>query len=156
MSDLTAAERIAAEAIEAGMAARLNEFAIAKGLINPGDSLPAELSRDDAADRAADAVAALSAAGWLVEPVQRDPGTSTAAMAARVREALTRTDLTQAQLAAKAGMSPGSMSKALNAWRRFSTLELALIAIAVDVNVSWLIWGDYIPPVSPAAPEAIR
>lgn len=68
----------------------------------------------------------------------------------RVRELLAREGLTQAAFSERIGMDPTKLSKSLNGMRRFSSLDLALIAEGFDVGVDWLLTGTE-PEIATAA-----
>lgn len=62
-------------------------------------------------------------------------------LSARVRQAIRTTGLTQADFAAKVRLTADKLSKSLSGSRRFTTLELALIAETADTTVDWLLTG---------------
>lgn len=79
----------------------------------------------------------------------------------RVRELLAASGLTQRAFAEKVGIEPTKLSKSLNGARRFSSLDLALLAEAGGVTVDWLLTGSDTPVamaarVSAAASSADR
>jgi Zn-dependent peptidase ImmA (M78 family) len=59
----------------------------------------------------------------------------------RVREVIDRSGMTQRAFAAGAEMDPDKLNKSLAGSRRFTSLELALIADASGVTVDWLLTG---------------
>ncbi|MFE1230457.1 ImmA/IrrE family metallo-endopeptidase [Streptomyces sp. NPDC058745] len=63
------------------------------------------------------------------------------ALIERVREVIGRAGPTQAAQAERLGMSPDKLSKSLSGVRRFTSLELALLAEAAGTTVDWLISG---------------
>lgn len=63
------------------------------------------------------------------------------AIADRVREVIARAGLTHASFASSVDMDPTKLSKSLAGSRRFTSLELALIADFADVTVDWLLTG---------------
>jgi hypothetical protein len=69
----------------------------------------------------------------------------------RVRTVISATGLSHAAFAARAGITPDKLSKSLNGVRRFSSLDLALIAEAGEVSVDWLLTGRQPAPVGLAA-----
>lgn len=69
----------------------------------------------------------------------------------RVRSVITRVSPSQAAFSELVGISADKLSKSLNAVRRFTSLELALIADAGDVSVDWLLTGRTREPAGPAA-----
>ena len=77
----------------------------------------------------------------------------------RVRAVIHAASLSQAAFADHVGLSPDKLSKSLSGTRRFTSLELALIAEAGRVTVDWLLMGkEPLQPVlaartsTPAAP----
>lgn len=68
----------------------------------------------------------------------------------RVRQLIQEQGLSQAAFAAAIGMDATKLSKSLNGTRRFSSLDLALIADHCDVSVDYLVTGD-MPEVALAA-----
>lgn len=60
----------------------------------------------------------------------------------RVRGLLAASGLTQRAFAENVGIEPTKLSKSLNGARRFSSLDLALIAEAGAVTVDWLLTGS--------------
>ncbi|MEU8074481.1 XRE family transcriptional regulator [Catellatospora citrea] len=78
----------------------------------------------------------------------------------RVRSVITRVSSSQAAFSELVGISADKLSKSLNAVRRFTSLELALIADAGDVSVDWLLTGrtrePALPAVEPSAGDEIR
>jgi Zn-dependent peptidase ImmA (M78 family) len=69
----------------------------------------------------------------------------------RVREVIRAAGLSQAAFAARAGITPDKLSKSLGGVRRFSSLDLALIAEAAEVSVDWLLTGRRHAPAGVAA-----
>ncbi|GIG06117.1 XRE family transcriptional regulator [Catellatospora coxensis] len=69
----------------------------------------------------------------------------------RVRSVITRVSPSQAAFSELVGISADKLSKSLNAVRRFTSLELALIADAGDVSVDWLLTGRTREPALPGA-----
>ncbi|MEV0460590.1 helix-turn-helix domain-containing protein [Catellatospora methionotrophica] len=69
----------------------------------------------------------------------------------RVRSVITRVSSSQAAFSELVGISADKLSKSLNAVRRFTSLELALIADAGDVSVDWLLTGRTREPAPPTA-----
>ncbi|MEU8570670.1 XRE family transcriptional regulator [Streptomyces pathocidini] len=69
-------------------------------------------------------------------------------MADRVRAVISRAAPSQAAFAEGIGMTRDKLSKSLGGARRFTSLELALIAEAGDVTVDWLLNGP--TPAHPA------
>ncbi|GAA2381573.1 hypothetical protein Cme02nite_52260 [Catellatospora methionotrophica] len=69
----------------------------------------------------------------------------------RVRSVITRVSSSQAAFSELVGISADKLSKSLNAVRRFTSLELALIADAGDVSVDWLLTGRTREPALPTA-----
>lgn len=59
--------------------------------------------------------------------------------AARVRQLIAESGLTQAEFAIKAGLDAPKLSKSLSGVRRFTSLDLARIADLCDVSVDWLL-----------------
>ena len=94
--------------------------------------------------------------------VAADPNT----LAARVRQAIVASGMSQQALAERIGMDPTALSKVLTGKRRLSSLELALIADATAVRVDELLDpGRHAGPhvaartqrdKSPAVDEALR
>ncbi|GAB4053804.1 hypothetical protein GCM10028775_41080 [Catellatospora paridis] len=78
----------------------------------------------------------------------------------RVRSVITRVSSSQAAFSELVGISADKLSKSLNAVRRFTSLELALIADAGDVSVDWLLTGrtrePALPAVEPSTGDEIR
>ncbi|WP_196279462.1 helix-turn-helix domain-containing protein [Catellatospora vulcania] len=78
----------------------------------------------------------------------------------RVRSVITRVSSSQAAFSELVGISADKLSKSLNAVRRFTSLELALIADAGDVSVDWLLTGrtrePALPAVEPSSGDEIR
>ncbi|MFC5908561.1 helix-turn-helix domain-containing protein [Streptacidiphilus monticola] len=72
-------------------------------------------------------------------------------VAGRVREVVRASGGSQAQFARRVEMSPDKLSKSLGGVRRFSSLELALIAEVGGVSVDWLLTGRQAAAVSFAA-----
>lgn len=72
----------------------------------------------------------------------------------RVREVIRTAGLSQAAFAARAGITPDKLSKSLGGVRRFSSLDLALIAEAAQVSVDWLLTGRRHAPAGVAARAA--
>ncbi|MEV6261931.1 ImmA/IrrE family metallo-endopeptidase [Streptomyces sp. NPDC051784] len=64
-----------------------------------------------------------------------------AALIERVREVIGRAGQTQTAQAERLGMTPDKLSKSLSGVRRFTSLELALLADAASTTVDWLISG---------------
>ncbi|MGP3979584.1 ImmA/IrrE family metallo-endopeptidase [Streptomyces sp. KR80] len=69
-------------------------------------------------------------------------------LADRVRAVISRVAASQAAFAKDIGMTGDKLSKSLGGARRFTSLELALIAEAGDVTVDWLLTGR--APAQPA------
>ncbi|WP_081937868.1 helix-turn-helix domain-containing protein [Streptosporangium roseum] len=67
--------------------------------------------------------------------------------AARVRQLITDSGLTQAVFASKVGLDESKMSKSLSGVRRFTSLDLARIADLCGATVDWLLGSD---PITPA------
>ncbi|WP_433348761.1 helix-turn-helix domain-containing protein [Microtetraspora malaysiensis] len=67
--------------------------------------------------------------------------------AARVRQLIAESGLTQAEFAGRAGLDASKMSKSLSGVRRFTSLDLARIADLCGVTVDWLLGAD---PISPS------
>jgi Zn-dependent peptidase ImmA (M78 family)/transcriptional regulator with XRE-family HTH domain len=59
----------------------------------------------------------------------------------RVREVMDAASMTQAAFAERIGLTPDKLSKSLKGVRRFSSLDLALIAEAGGRTVDWLLTG---------------
>ncbi|WP_125776561.1 XRE family transcriptional regulator [Antribacter gilvus] len=74
----------------------------------------------------------------------------------RVREAIAETGLTHAEFAARVRMTADKLSKSLNGSRRFTTLELALIADASGTTVDWLINGTVVEQPAMAARTVLK
>jgi Zn-dependent peptidase ImmA (M78 family)/transcriptional regulator with XRE-family HTH domain len=78
----------------------------------------------------------------------------------RVRSVITLVSPSQAAFSELVGISADKLSKSLNAVRRFTSLELALIADAGDVSVDWLLTGrtrePALPGAEPSAGDEIR
>ncbi|MFC7242301.1 ImmA/IrrE family metallo-endopeptidase [Catellatospora aurea] len=78
----------------------------------------------------------------------------------RVRSVITRVSPSQAAFSELVGIGADKLSKSLNAVRRFTSLELALIADAGDVSVDWLLTGrtrePALPGAEPSAGDEIR
>lgn len=72
----------------------------------------------------------------------------------RVRELIQDSGVTQATFAQQLGMDPTKLSKSLNASRRFSSLDLALIADRCHVSVDFLVTGE-MPDVARAARASV-
>ena len=72
-----------------------------------------------------------------------------AQVGSRIRAAMPR-GMTQRQLADRAGMTPDAISRALNAQRGLSPIEVAAIATVLGADTHWLITGE--PPVTPQPP----
>lgn len=66
-------------------------------------------------------------------------------IAERVRSLIEQRDQTQSAFAAEIGLDPTKLSKSLSGVRRFSSLDLALIAETCGVTVDWLLTGDDVP-----------
>lgn len=75
-------------------------------------------------------------------------------IADRVRELIGDRGLTQAAFAAEIGLDATKLSKSLSGVRRFSSLDLALIAEASGVSVDWLVTGDEQPLAAAARASA--
>ncbi len=73
----------------------------------------------------------------------------------RVREAIASTSLTQDAFAAAIGTTPDKLSKSLNGKRKFTTLELALVAEATGRTVDWLLNGTPVERPAMAARATI-
>jgi hypothetical protein len=69
----------------------------------------------------------------------------------RVRAVIARTSRTQVEFATSIGLEPTKLSKALSGVRRFTSLELALIAEQGEVTVDWLLNGGSAEAPSMAA-----
>ncbi|WP_042375941.1 helix-turn-helix domain-containing protein [Streptacidiphilus melanogenes] len=69
----------------------------------------------------------------------------------RVREVIRAAGMSQAAFAARAGITPDKLSKSLGGVRRFSSLDLALIAETAEVSVDWLLTGRQHAPAGVAA-----
>ncbi|MGV9779864.1 helix-turn-helix domain-containing protein, partial [Streptosporangium sp. NPDC003464] len=67
--------------------------------------------------------------------------------AARVRQLITDSGLTQAVFASKVGLDESKMSKSLSGVRRFTSLDLARIADLCGASVDWLLGAN---PITPA------
>ncbi|MFE8972889.1 ImmA/IrrE family metallo-endopeptidase [Streptomyces cyaneofuscatus] len=63
------------------------------------------------------------------------------ALIERVREVIGRAGQTQAAQAERLGMTPDKLCKSLGGVRRFTSLELALLADAAGTTVDWLLSG---------------
>ncbi|BCJ70476.1 hypothetical protein CS0771_00200 [Catellatospora sp. IY07-71] len=78
----------------------------------------------------------------------------------RVRSVIVRVSPSQAAFSELVGISADKLSKSLNAVRRFTSLELALIADAGDVSVDWLLTGRLreavAPPDGPGTGDDVR
>jgi Zn-dependent peptidase ImmA (M78 family) len=81
----------------------------------------------------------------------------------RIRAVIRAASLSQAAFADHVGLSPDKLSKSLGGIRRFTSLELALIAEAGQVTVDWLLTGrEPLQPVlaartsTPSRPSAAR
>ena len=59
----------------------------------------------------------------------------------RVRDCLSGCEMTHAQAAAKAGITPSQLSKSLAGVRHFSAVELADLANVLGVSLHWLVTG---------------
>ncbi|AQZ65609.1 Transcriptional regulator, TetR family [[Actinomadura] parvosata subsp. kistnae] len=66
--------------------------------------------------------------------------------AARVRQLIAESGLTQAEFAVRAGLDAPKMSKSLSGVRRFTSLDLARIADLCGVSVDWLLGAASITP----------
>jgi len=94
--------------------------------------------------------------------VRADPET----LAARIRQAIHASGLSQQALAERIGMDPTALSKVLTGKRRLSSLELGLIAEATSARVDELLaYGERVgshfaartqPDKTPAVDEALR
>lgn len=73
------------------------------------------------------------------------------AIRARVREVLTRTGLSEAAFVALLGITADKVRASLAGERRFSTYELAVIAMHGRTTVEWLCGED--PEYDPMPPE---
>lgn len=71
--------------------------------------------------------------------------TDNAMIAHRVKSAMDEAGMTQRDLAARLGLDPSKMSRALNAQRSFSSGELATAADVLSVDLHWLITGEADP-----------
>lgn len=69
----------------------------------------------------------------------------------RVRQVIAQSGLGQNEFAGTVGLEPSKMSKSLSGVRRFTSLELALIAQRGQVTVDWLLSGVGAPPAALAA-----
>ncbi|MEZ0066956.1 transcriptional regulator with XRE-family HTH domain [Streptacidiphilus sp. MAP12-20] len=69
----------------------------------------------------------------------------------RVRTVIRAAGLSHAAFAGRVGITPDKLSKSLNGVRRFSSLDLALIAEAGQVSVDWLLTGRQVTPAGVAA-----
>ena len=78
-----------------------------------------------------------------------------AGIADRVREVIEASRLTHRAFAAAVEMEPDKLSKSLAGSRRFTSLELALIAETGDVTVDWLLTGRKRPEPLLAARTAV-
>lgn len=74
--------------------------------------------------------------------------------AERVRTLIEQRGHTQVAFAAEIGLDPTKLSKSLSGVRRFSSLDLALIADACAVTVDWLVTGED-PPLAAAARASV-
>ncbi|GAA2205637.1 ImmA/IrrE family metallo-endopeptidase [Nonomuraea monospora] len=74
--------------------------------------------------------------------------------AARVRQLIAESGLTQAEFAVKAGLDAPKMSKSLSGVRRFTSLDLARIADLCGVSVDWLLGADALTPSTAARTTA--
>ncbi|WP_281356420.1 helix-turn-helix domain-containing protein [Acrocarpospora macrocephala] len=72
-------------------------------------------------------------------------------LAGRIRDAVARKGMTQQELAQRVNLDPTALSKALSGKRDFKSLELALIAEALDVRTQDLLANDPVPEVTLAA-----
>src|SRR5690606_31849730 len=66
--------------------------------------------------------------------------------AARVRQLIKESGLTQAEFAGRVGLDASKMSKSLSGVRRFTSLDLARIADLCGVTVDWLLAVDSLTP----------
>jgi len=66
--------------------------------------------------------------------------------AARVRQLIKESGLTQAEFAGRVGLDASKMSKSLSGVRRFTSLDLARIADLCGVTVDWLLGVDSLTP----------
>ena len=73
----------------------------------------------------------------------------------RVLDVVERSGLKHSEFAALVGMDPTKLSKSLNGIRRFTSLELAVIADQGDVTVDWLLTGQGRRPAAVAARAAV-
>lgn len=69
----------------------------------------------------------------------------------RVRQVIGSTGENQNSIAERIGIAPDKLSKSLNGVRRFTSLELALIAEAGETTVDWLLTGREARTLAPAA-----
>jgi Zn-dependent peptidase ImmA (M78 family)/transcriptional regulator with XRE-family HTH domain len=76
-------------------------------------------------------------------------------LVSRVREAIASTGLTQDALAAAINTTSDKLSKSLNGKRKFTTLELALIAETTGCTVDWLLNGTSVEQPAMAARTTI-
>ncbi|HEX6754508.1 MAG TPA: XRE family transcriptional regulator [Mycobacteriales bacterium] len=75
----------------------------------------------------------------------------------RVRRVIESTGGSQAEFAARLRIDPSKLSKSLTGVRRFTSLEVALIAELADVSVDWLLNGtSVLPPTVAARAEQLR
>ncbi|MEW9530852.1 helix-turn-helix domain-containing protein [Microbispora sp. NPDC049125] len=74
--------------------------------------------------------------------------------AARVRQLIADSGLTQAEFAAKTGLDASKMSKSLSGVRRFTSLDLARIADLCGVSVDWILGADPSTPSMAARTSA--
>lgn len=75
-------------------------------------------------------------------------------IAERIRGLISQRGGTQAAFAAEVGLEPTKLSKSLSGVRRFSSLDLALIAEVCQVTVDWLVTGDEAPVAAAARASA--
>ena len=84
---------------------------------------------------------------------QEAPTVGYMTIAERVRQLIGDRSQTQASFAAEIGLDATKLSKSLSGIRRFSSMDLAVIAEACAVSVDWLVTGDE-PPLAAAARAA--
>jgi hypothetical protein len=76
-------------------------------------------------------------------------------LAARVVQVIEQSGWKQGEFAALVGLDPPKLSKSLGGRRRFTSLEVALIAEQGGVTVDWLLTGRGAPPGAVAARAAV-
>ena len=66
-------------------------------------------------------------------------------IARRTQECITKSGLTQSDVASTIGLTPSQLSKSLGGTRQFSAVELAELATLLNVSMYWLVTGETDP-----------